>query len=1274
MSDRHSYSDQDVLDSLGDLDVELEQESDDYDVRRDPEATRDLSLWYPGADRKFEMRTQGYYANKFPVGAVVHFTAGRSERGDRDAEATVDGGVKGKLCYFCISSTGKVYQAAPLHRWGSHAGVSTYPGLGSSVSKQLVGIEICNAGELKKTAAGYEPWWNENYGSSDSRRTIYTEHQVRAVEKGSNIRSRGVYHAYTPEQEASLINLLLWLRAQKPQVFQWKYVVGHDEVAPNRKTDPGGALSRTMPEFRAYLEQLEKDGVTDVPVLQPAPLPQPKPEPQPEPVAAPGPVVVPGMEEPPAPAHGEAPQAPAEEDIPVMSAPDVAEPQVPAVEATPVAAAATPAMSTDTASSGAAASVPAVGGATASAVAAASVSSLEAKPAVAAVETPAPEPAPQAKPEASTAEGDRANGKTASMDGLDLKIGPEFLALLKAYRNLEIEFPHLKDVTFAQWSLESGYGTSELSVKFKNFAGMKWRRDMALYAREVFYRPAHDPKDSAYCGFETLEAFIKGYWHRLDIKALPYATLNGGWRAHAQSPEAFINFIGPIWAPTGGDNSVLNNGYIRKIKSVIERLEAAGLLPSQGSSPSRSGGAGQNIIVSTPSVRARSVLATRYAEDQAGGARLSEDEVAQRHLVRQISEFAARSDQDGMNSALTQLNALLQKQDAKLGSEDVRKLVSTLVSTHAVRRSGAADSSVHTLVEKIDQASKVVPPRLIEINRSAAQLYGELGGLPRALAPHSVEALVAGLKRAGAFDWLAKITDRLISGGNQQNTVRRNHAEALIELGHVNAATSMLELLLTDQMLPKSERADIEAQLGRAYGQIYVNHVRTTSDAYASGGAFATNLQNAIKYFVEAYEDASPDESVRIGVDLMALLKRAEADGVPIVGVTPAEDIARKIIAKLEPTLHQDSEPSKIAAIGEAYMTVGDFDAAEAWYRGFAISPKLERYKLSEAVRRMEDVWRLADSEDTMRRPLMALKAAETHQRVAQFAVSMEERTQIRSTDFPTMFPDGDLLQYGALRKIVQAGECLAWVKDRHAIPVGAGFMIRGRDIASSLGDDFYLITNTHVICDPNLARGDKPYEALTPEEAFIQFEASPEEGPARTYLLESKAVWQSPASECDVCILRLKDIPEKVSPARIAPIEQDITAGEIEEAADGTPIAVLGTSKGTSVQLGLRGQLTYQQGTIVDIGPRMRTQRQPVFLHYDAPTLPGNAGSPIYDTTNWRVIGLHHAGYNPLEGRPRLYGRAGFHNANEGVYIHSIGMAADRALNGNRTFHWFGR
>src|SRR5215207_3588744 len=90
----------------------------------------------------------------------------------------------------------------------------------------------------------------------------------------------------------------------------------------------------------------------------------------------------------------------------------------------------------------------------------------------------------------------------------------KFRTLASEYANREIEFPELKDITLAQWTLESGRGSSDLTSLHNNFGGLKWRSEMAGFASPVHY-VAHDGPDT-YCAFASESAFITGYWRFLE--------------------------------------------------------------------------------------------------------------------------------------------------------------------------------------------------------------------------------------------------------------------------------------------------------------------------------------------------------------------------------------------------------------------------------------------------------------------------------------------------------------------------------------------------------------------------------------------------------------------------------------------------------------------------------------------------------------------------------------------------------------------------------------
>jgi N-acetylmuramoyl-L-alanine amidase len=113
-------------------------------------------------------------------------------------------------------------------------------------------------------------------------------------------------------------------------------------------------------------------------------------------------------------------------------------------------------------------------------------------------------------------------------------VSDKFNELVKLYLATPIERNDLKAITIAQWLLESGSGTSKLAMLHNNFAGLKWRFEMASYGGKVSYE-AHDGFDY-YMSFVTLNQFITGYWRFINRHVYK------GWK-DCKTPEEFLRFI-----------------------------------------------------------------------------------------------------------------------------------------------------------------------------------------------------------------------------------------------------------------------------------------------------------------------------------------------------------------------------------------------------------------------------------------------------------------------------------------------------------------------------------------------------------------------------------------------------------------------------------------------------------------------------------------------------------------------------------------------------------
>jgi N-acetyl-anhydromuramyl-L-alanine amidase AmpD len=204
------------------------------------------------------MKQNGAYRTSTgkPRGLVVHFTAGHLSPDAKQVTAMLKNlGERGLGC-MGMAEDGTIYvpKAIGFTKWASHAGASSWKGL-SGVSALCMGMEICNPGPVEKVGNDFFAWWDMSGKNPKKGAKALDPARVRFIEKNTANQKKGYYFSYTPEQELALINFCLWQKKENPE-FSFDWVVGHDEVAPQRKSDPGGCLSMTMPDFRNLLKSI----------------------------------------------------------------------------------------------------------------------------------------------------------------------------------------------------------------------------------------------------------------------------------------------------------------------------------------------------------------------------------------------------------------------------------------------------------------------------------------------------------------------------------------------------------------------------------------------------------------------------------------------------------------------------------------------------------------------------------------------------------------------------------------------------------------------------------------------------------------------------------------------------------------------------------------------------------------------------------------------------------------------------------------------------------
>lgn len=155
-----------------------------------------------------EMRVQRFL--------VIHFTEGASGQSSINFWKTPE--AKGASAHLVIERDGTVIQCRPFNRTCWHAGKSrwkSYNGLNAC----SIGIELANAGDNDKLAVKW------------SKLPLFKARH----KNGGPVTN---WEAFPDEQVAACIEVAKTLVAR----YKLDDVIGHDDIAPDRKNDPGPAF------------------------------------------------------------------------------------------------------------------------------------------------------------------------------------------------------------------------------------------------------------------------------------------------------------------------------------------------------------------------------------------------------------------------------------------------------------------------------------------------------------------------------------------------------------------------------------------------------------------------------------------------------------------------------------------------------------------------------------------------------------------------------------------------------------------------------------------------------------------------------------------------------------------------------------------------------------------------------------------------------------------------------------------------------------------------
>lgn len=161
---------------------------------------------------------------------VMHYTAGASAK---SAIQTLTNPNAKASAHLVIDRNGATTQLVGFDEIAWHAGESRWEGL-VGLNAFSIGIELVNAGPMDRVAGKWRSWFGTTYPAAEV---------MEAAHRNEPGRVRG-WLVYPPEQIAAALAIGRALVG----AYGLRDVIGHDDIAPSRKQDPGPAFP--MDRFR----------------------------------------------------------------------------------------------------------------------------------------------------------------------------------------------------------------------------------------------------------------------------------------------------------------------------------------------------------------------------------------------------------------------------------------------------------------------------------------------------------------------------------------------------------------------------------------------------------------------------------------------------------------------------------------------------------------------------------------------------------------------------------------------------------------------------------------------------------------------------------------------------------------------------------------------------------------------------------------------------------------------------------------------------------------
>lgn len=463
-------------------------------------------------------------------------------------------------------------------------------------------------------------------------------------------------------------------------------------------------------------------------------------------------------------------------------------------------------------------------------------------------------------------------------------------------------------------------------------------------------------------------------------------------------------------------------------------------------------------------------------------------------------------------------------------------------------------------------------------------------------------------------------------------TIQKHHAQALIELGALDAA----EALVTEAIAAAPGSSDLQfvGELPEYRGL----RGRIEKQRYVQSGDLNRLAAATNEYFAQY----SVERNYWHGINIVALRTEEERQRLPPRSGGATSELAQEV---LQIALAENAKPRAnqwpMATASEACLALhvagGESkwcDWAELWLHRFLNHPANDPFSIESYNRQLREIWRgdplgSATCADRLAGILQRHVARTEH----RWSIDPARVQEIR--DRPEVleknFSGEKSFTVENLKHMLGLCPSIGCVIDSVGARLGTGFLMAGS--VFGFESSLVFVTNAHVISDT--------WEGSIPSaEAQVTFETeSVAAGAPVAHRVERVLFTSDPGDlgelsatleKLDTTIVALKTLPAGVSGLK--------AAANIPLPSPKSKAFVVGHPSSGALQFSLHDSV------LLDVSDDER------LMHYRTPTDPGSSGSPVFNA-NWQVVALHHAG---SPAAPRLHGQ-GSYEANEGVTVRAI-------------------